>query len=390
MESPLKNNYLFDEYGNPMMNTGYVAPGQSVTPVSTSTPRQTYNATSIDPMGLQMPQTGVNENMFQLSRPAQESMNAFNPTTSGPGLGAQLGASNFGQRFGANMATPQAMTGMAKGVGGIIQGLVGRGKRRREQQAAQEKYDQMMGRYQQLDTSNLYADVENQYRNMENTMEDLTVNQQQAQFEAQQGAQQRADIMANLRGAAGSSGVAGLAQALANQGQIATQRASASIGMQESRNQMAAAQQAARIQMAERAGEAQAEQLRLSGAERARGLEYQKTGTELGMSQQALAAKNQAIAQADAALYGGIGSVTGTLAMAAVSDRKLKKNINLVGKSPSGLNIYNFEYINLKHGEGVFQGVMSDEIPLDAIVSSSDGYDMVDYSKIDVDFKIIN
>ena len=300
------------------------------------------------------------------------------------------GGSTFGADFASNMANPQAMAGMAKGVGGIIQGLVGRGKRRREQQAAQEKYDQMMGRYQQLDTSNLYADVENQYRNMENTMEDLTVNQQQAEFERQTFQRQQADIMANLKGAAGGSGIAGLAQALANQGQIAAQRASASIGMQESRNQMAAAQQAARIQMAERAGEAQAEQLRLSGAERARGLEYQKTGTELGMSQQALAAKNQAIAQADAALYGGIGSVTGTLAMAAVSDRKLKKNINLVGKSPSGLNIYNFEYINLKHGEGVFQGVMSDEIPLDAIVSSSDGYDMVDYSKIDVDFKIIN
>ena len=214
--------------------------------------------------------------------------------------------SAFGQNFSANLQSPQAIAGIASGVGGIFQGLIGRKKRRREQQAAQEKYDQMMSQYQQLDTSNLYADVENQFRNMENTMEDLTINQQQAQFEAQQGMQQRADIMANLRGAAGGSGIAGLAQALANQGQLATQRASASIGMQESRNQMAAAQQAAKLQMAERVGEAKAEQLRLSGAERARGLEYQKTSTQLGMSQQELAARNQAIAQANAALYGGI------------------------------------------------------------------------------------
>jgi len=239
---------------------------------------------------------------------------AYNAVPGG-GVGSGFG-SGFGQNFAANMATPQAMAGMVGGVGGIIQGLVGRKKRKREQLAAQKKYDQMMSQYQQLDTSNLYADVENQYSNLENTMEDLTVNQQQAQFEAQQGAQQRADIMSNLRGAAGSSGVAGLAQALANQGQIATQRASASIGMQESRNQMAAAQQAGRLQMAERAGEAQAEAMRLAGAETSRGLEYQKTGTELGMSQQELAAKNQAIASADAALYGGIGSVVGTVGSA--------------------------------------------------------------------------
>ena len=68
------------------------------------------------------------------------------------------------------------------------------------------------------------------------------------------------------------------------------------------------------------------------------------------------------------------------------SDRKLKHNITLVGKSPSGLNIYNFEYKNSKFGDGIYQGVMSDEIPSKAVAKHSNGYDMVDYSKIDVDF----
>ena len=69
-----------------------------------------------------------------------------------------------------------------------------------------------------------YRDIKfsNPYNNMENTMEDLTVNQQQAQFQAQQGNQQRANMMQGLKGAAGSSGIAGLAQAMANQGQIQT------------------------------------------------------------------------------------------------------------------------------------------------------------------------
>ena len=71
------------------------------------------------------------------------------------------------------------------------------------------------------------------------------------------------------------------------------------------------------------------------------------------------------------------------------SDRRLKKNIKLLGYSPSGLNIYAFEYINKKFGKGVYQGVMSDEIPLDAIVKHEDGFDRVDYSRLDVEFKQI-
>ena len=46
------------------------------------------------------------------------------------------------------------------------------------------------------------------------------------------------------------------------------------------------------------------------------------------------------------------------------------------------------EYKNLKYGVGLFQGVMSDEIPQEA-VKTIDGYDMVDYSMLDVEFKQI-
>ena len=71
------------------------------------------------------------------------------------------------------------------------------------------------------------------------------------------------------------------------------------------------------------------------------------------------------------------------------SDRKLKKNIKLIGKSPKGINIYAFEYINKLFGKGIFQGVMSDEIPKEAVIKYNDGYDRVDYSKLDVEFKQI-
>ena len=68
------------------------------------------------------------------------------------------------------------------------------------------------------------------------------------------------------------------------------------------------------------------------------------------------------------------------------SDRRLKKDIKLLGLSPSGIKIYSFKYIDSSIGKGVYQGVMSDEIPQEAVVKHASGYDMVDYSKLDVEF----
>jgi len=86
-------------------------------------------------------------------------------------------------------------------------------------------------------------------------------------------------------------------------------------------------------------------------------------------------------------------AATGTLGLSTLcgkSDRRLKTNIELIGTSPSGLNIYSFEYIDKeKYGEGVYQGVMSDEVPKDAVIRESDGYDCVIYGLLDVEFKRI-
>ena len=71
------------------------------------------------------------------------------------------------------------------------------------------------------------------------------------------------------------------------------------------------------------------------------------------------------------------------------SDRRLKENITLIGTSESGINIYTFEYKYKfsQAGLGLFQGVMSDEVPAEAVSVDEHGYDMVDYSLIDVEFK---
>tara|TARA_R100001591_G_scaffold118011_1_gene139081 strand:+ start:580 stop:1245 length:666 start_codon:yes stop_codon:yes gene_type:complete len=140
-------------------------------------------------------------------------------------------------------------------------------------------------------------DTSNPYLNMENTMEDLTVNQQQAEFQAQQNAQSQANILDNLRSAAGGSGIAALAQAMANQGTLAAQQASASIGQQEAANQRLAAQEASNIQNLERQGEIMS-----------RNMERDKVATLLGMSQAEVTGARQDIAAANAAQLQAIDS----------------------------------------------------------------------------------
>tara|TARA_R110002124_G_scaffold76477_3_gene204938 strand:- start:1561 stop:2907 length:1347 start_codon:yes stop_codon:yes gene_type:complete len=88
--------------------------------------------------------------------------------------------------------------------------------------------------------------------------------------------------------------------------------------------------------------------------------------------------------QATNDLIGGIGGLGNTL----LSDRRVKNNIKLIGVSNKGLNIYSFNYKN--DNTKTYQGVMSDEIPNEAVVTHKDGFDRVDYSKLDVEFKLIN
>ena len=68
------------------------------------------------------------------------------------------------------------------------------------------------------------------------------------------------------------------------------------------------------------------------------------------------------------------------------SDIELKENIEKVGESESGINIYEFEYKDKSFGEGTFRGVIAQEVP-QASTLQEDGYLYVNYSQIDVDFK---
>jgi len=67
------------------------------------------------------------------------------------------------------------------------------------------------------------------------------------------------------------------------------------------------------------------------------------------------------------------------------SDVRLKDNVELVGKSPSNINIYSFNY---KGSKDKYEGVLAQEVLWAS--TEHDGYIMVDYSKLDVDFRRLN
>ena len=73
------------------------------------------------------------------------------------------------------------------------------------------------------------------------------------------------------------------------------------------------------------------------------------------------------------------------------SDINLKENIKLIGKSKSGINIYEFNYINQ---DGLYKGVIAQELIgteySSALMLDENNMYMVDYNKIDVEFKKID
>lgn len=82
-----------------------------------------------------------------------------------------------------------------------------------------------------------------------------------------------------------------------------------------------------------------------------------------------------------------IGNIAG--AAAAMSDKTLKENIVKVGQSPSGFNIYEWNYL---WSPERFRGVIAQEVQKikpQAVLSNIFGYLMVDYSKLDVNMEKI-
>ena len=281
------------------------------------------------------------------------------------------------------------------------------------------------------DTKNLSSLATDLSSMVSNPFANLGVATQAAEIQMEQSDIALANTLDTLR-STGSS--AGGATALAQAALQSKKGVSASIEMQEAQNEKLKAQGEQKMQMIQMQEKGRLQNIQISeggrvqGAQAAgksfmfnaiEGRQMQKLNRTAGLLDRATqqeTAANQAYTGALTGMIGGLGSLAGA-GMAAKgaknaaligqgfdpnsynrktkqyetigSDRKLKKNIKLIGKSPKGLKIYAFEYIDKIFGDGVWQGVMSDEVPDYAVVKHEDGFDRVDYSKLDVTFKQI-
>tara|TARA_Y100001937_G_scaffold50385_2_gene70063 strand:- start:7552 stop:8199 length:648 start_codon:yes stop_codon:yes gene_type:complete len=185
----------------------------------------------------------------------------------------------------------QALGAVAK----IGIGLAGRKKKKDALKKAQGAYDMQRQAFENMDTSNLYMDQENVY-------EDMTVNTQQADFAKAQAMQSQANIMDQFGQAAGGSGIAALAQAMAGQSAQQAQQASLDIGQQERANQMSERNMAATIQ-----------QNQISGEYDKRQNELGKIDTMMQLTGQDLQAAQAEKSASDQMLLSGIGDAAGQL-----------------------------------------------------------------------------
>jgi hypothetical protein len=106
---------------------------------------------------------------------------------------------------------PMAAVGMGvKALSGIAGGIIGSGKRKAEEAAAQNEFD--MAKQSLLD-----RDISDPTKNLENQYEDLTVSTKADEMRVAGQQQALANTLGSMKSAAGGSGIAALAQSIAGQ-----------------------------------------------------------------------------------------------------------------------------------------------------------------------------
>lgn len=210
-------------------------------------------------------------------------------------MGQVLGQAASVAAKAASKANPIGIAlGAAGGLANIAGSIIGSGKRKREAKNAAAEYAAQRQALMNTQFTNPYA-------GLENVAEDLTINQDAAQFQAQQ---TDAALAQAMQAAVVSGGAAGGAQAIAQAALQSKRGVSADIARQEQSNQMARVNQAAQLQQLEAQGE---EDLQVAN--------YEKNQDLLKMASARKQQADAARAKATQQLFGGIGqAITGGIA----------------------------------------------------------------------------
>ena len=274
-----------------------------------------------------------------------------------------------------------------------------------QQYQAGDQFQNVLG--QAMDASQQFLDPTSQWAMTQQNILSEQAGQQAAQAQAQQnqmlaqrgvgsgglrnilGAQAQQQAGATLR--QGSADIAtrgaGLGlQAMGQAGQMAGQMEG--YGLQQAMANQAAQNQASQFgaQAANQAAQFNAQQ----AAQNAQFNASNQMNWDSWNASQAFAAQQFNNSQRNAVTMGNRANQAGFWSN-VLSDENLKENIKFIDKSPSGVNIYEFEYKDKNHGKGKYTGVLAQELIgtdyKDAVSRHMDGHLVVNYDKLDVNFR---
>jgi len=198
--------------------------------------------------------------------------------------------------------TAMQSIGLIAGVGGALFGK-GNKKDKRKLSDAEARFDKRLSDYENLK----FQPIDPSIIDQENIFEDMEVDTTAFEMQRKAFAQQQANILQGLKGVAGGSGAASLAQALSTQAEMATQQMGTTVGQMMARNRELRLQEESRINQA-------MSQVELANAEGARQFELDQLTTLLGVEGQRVAGARANIAgrrQMFGQLAAGLGSMAG-------------------------------------------------------------------------------
>jgi len=221
-------------------------------------------------------------------------------------------------------------------LGSSVLGLFGAGKARkaarRQDAEARERLAEARDAYNAIEFTNPYEGVTNpyegiqsQFTGMENVYEEPQVDTRAVDYMREQSQQQQANILGNLRGVAGGSGVAGLAQQISNIGTEQARRQSVDIARQERQSEMARRgeasridslqrQDAQRIDMLQRQGAYQSDMLQRKGDMYVQQQEQNRISSLYGLAADRQTSTSQALNAAQGEFSSALGDLGGTIA----------------------------------------------------------------------------
>ena len=173
------------------------------------------------------------------------------------------------------------------------------------QKEQREKLELQKAKYEAIEFVNPFADTENFF-------EDLTVNNEAFEQQKRTLEQQSANVLQQLQAASGASGVSALAQTLANNLQLQSNKMAVAKAEQMRQNQILSAQGAQRADMLRRQGEASVQQAEMSRQATLLGVDYgQLAGLNAAVQQDTLntAQSSQALAQMQGSGLSALGNM---------------------------------------------------------------------------------